>query len=367
MKIGILTFHRALNYGAVLQCYALSEVLKGMGHDVEVIDYRPPYIEKYRKVFLAENFSRKSLSAKIKMVCLIPATIIKKKRASSAFDAFLESRLKLSAPVYKAHDVPSYYDCIVFGSDQIWSLGICKGFDPVFWGQFPKRKSHFVAYAPSLENYQNFTEQEWSFVLEALNNFDHISVREEAFKDELEKRTTKKISWVLDPTLLVAPEILKKCIKKPAIDKYIFLFTVQSGRLPCEIAQRVAQEKGWKVVRARAIKRLSEEPGVIQMGACSPEEFLGLIYYAECIVTNSFHATALSVQLEKRFFSVKCERPKRIINILNALDLQDRYITKSEDVNVELTIDYTNVRQRMDALKAHSYEYIKSVFHNIHL
>ena len=40
MKIGILTFHRAHNYGAVLQCYALQEVLKGMGHEVEVIDYR---------------------------------------------------------------------------------------------------------------------------------------------------------------------------------------------------------------------------------------------------------------------------------------------------------------------------------------
>ena len=46
MKIGILTFHRAHNYGAVLQCYALQEVLKGMGHDVEVIDYRQSAIDK---------------------------------------------------------------------------------------------------------------------------------------------------------------------------------------------------------------------------------------------------------------------------------------------------------------------------------
>lgn len=46
MKIGILTFHRAINYGAVLQCYALSEVLKKMGHDVFVIDYRQPRVER---------------------------------------------------------------------------------------------------------------------------------------------------------------------------------------------------------------------------------------------------------------------------------------------------------------------------------
>ena len=49
MKIGILTFHRAINYGAVLQCYALQETLKRMGHNVEVIDYRQPMIEKAYK------------------------------------------------------------------------------------------------------------------------------------------------------------------------------------------------------------------------------------------------------------------------------------------------------------------------------
>lgn len=362
MKIGILTFHRALNYGAVLQCYALSEVLKGMGHDVEVIDYRPPYIEKYREVFSAADFSRKGLSAKIKMFCLIPATVIKKKRASSAFDSFLNKYLKMSVPVYRTLDLHSDYDCIVFGSDQIWSPWICQGFDPVFWGQFPKGKTRFVAYAPSLENYQNFSKQEWNFIVKALSNFDHVSVREEAFKNELEKRTTQKISWVLDPTLLVAPDTLKKCIKKPDIEKYILLFTVQPGCLAFETAQRMAQEKGWKVVRARTTKRLSEEPGVIQMGACSPEEFLGLIYYAECIITNSFHAAALSIQLEKKFFSVKCERPKRILNVLKALELQDRFITKPEDANVNSTIDYTHVKQKMENLKVHSYEYIRSIF-----
>jgi hypothetical protein len=44
MNIGIITFHRAHNYGAVLQCYALSQVLKHMGNDVEVIDYYPNYL-----------------------------------------------------------------------------------------------------------------------------------------------------------------------------------------------------------------------------------------------------------------------------------------------------------------------------------
>ena len=51
MKVGILTFHRAHNYGAVLQCYALQETLKRMGHDVQVIDYAQPWIEEFYKLF----------------------------------------------------------------------------------------------------------------------------------------------------------------------------------------------------------------------------------------------------------------------------------------------------------------------------
>ena len=45
MKVGILTFHRAHNFGAMLQCYALQEYLTKKGLNVEVIDYRQPYIE----------------------------------------------------------------------------------------------------------------------------------------------------------------------------------------------------------------------------------------------------------------------------------------------------------------------------------
>ena len=41
MKIGILTFHWPENYGAVLQAYALQSYLTDLGHDVEIINYRP--------------------------------------------------------------------------------------------------------------------------------------------------------------------------------------------------------------------------------------------------------------------------------------------------------------------------------------
>lgn len=61
MRIGVLTFHRALNYGAVLQCFALFKTLKSMGHDVEIIDYRPLFIERHRNLFYKKQFKKFSI------------------------------------------------------------------------------------------------------------------------------------------------------------------------------------------------------------------------------------------------------------------------------------------------------------------
>lgn len=58
MKIGIVTYHRALNYGAVLQCMSLYSALKRLGHDVEVVDYRPEAIEAYRMYFRWKDFKK---------------------------------------------------------------------------------------------------------------------------------------------------------------------------------------------------------------------------------------------------------------------------------------------------------------------
>ncbi len=51
MKIGIMTFNSAHNYGAVLQVWALTERLKSEGHQVEVINYRIPSIDNVYKIY----------------------------------------------------------------------------------------------------------------------------------------------------------------------------------------------------------------------------------------------------------------------------------------------------------------------------
>ena len=62
-RIGILTFHRAINYGACLQAYALKKYIKDQGNECDIIDYHCPAIEDfYNRVFLWED----SFKTKIK-------------------------------------------------------------------------------------------------------------------------------------------------------------------------------------------------------------------------------------------------------------------------------------------------------------
>lgn len=49
-KVGVLTFHMAHNYGAMLQAYALTMEVKKLGYNCEVIDYRFLYIDQWSRI-----------------------------------------------------------------------------------------------------------------------------------------------------------------------------------------------------------------------------------------------------------------------------------------------------------------------------
>ena len=77
LRVAIITFHRAINYGAVLQTYALSRYLKESGYDVRVLDYRANAIENSYKVKLGLD------AYSLKRMLLCPFSEAKKKRILS--------------------------------------------------------------------------------------------------------------------------------------------------------------------------------------------------------------------------------------------------------------------------------------------
>ena len=126
-KVGIITQHRVVNYGSVLQTYALQEKIKDMGYECEVIDYYPERFtplgmlkriknkgEKFQKSFLIRNAAR---------AIIIPSYIIRFRM----FFKFLNDYIDMAPKTYKSEkELESEnfdYDVYCTGSDQVWNYG----------------------------------------------------------------------------------------------------------------------------------------------------------------------------------------------------------------------------------------------------
>ena len=121
MKIGILTFHRALNYGALLQTYALQKVISGFDVKSEIIDYRNPIIEEaYRNKGFWE---RKGAIDKLRYILHRKNEVDKREK----FKAFIKNQLCLTKESYLNNDdlkkINDCYDVYITGSDQVWYYG----------------------------------------------------------------------------------------------------------------------------------------------------------------------------------------------------------------------------------------------------
>lgn len=132
-KIGILTFHRALNYGALLQAYSLQRVLVDNGYDAELIDYRCKFIESYYVPWWKKMF----ISPKRFVAGIIFNGDILRRRGE--FEKFTRTDIAVSSDKYESlmdlSAIQNRYDYFITGSDQVWSP-VCAGFDKAYFLDF---------------------------------------------------------------------------------------------------------------------------------------------------------------------------------------------------------------------------------------
>lgn len=200
MKIGILTFHRSINYGAVTQCYALATRLQNDFPEdiVEVIDYVPSWrVDAYKptiKNFLCGNLRKENgfvLNTKIvvkKMceLCTHPAHYM---WLRTRYNAFLRSMkiLPLSRTQYRQNDpeqfrqaVKGEYDLIIVGSDCVWEWTTIPLPSPYYLcGDFGALKASFAASAGT-DNYKLLGAEQQEKLRNALRDFSYIGVRDTA-------------------------------------------------------------------------------------------------------------------------------------------------------------------------------------------
>lgn len=349
MRIGILTFHRAHNYGAVLQCYALQTYLQELGHDVYVIDHEPRSFYRFYNWFVPQLLRVRNPFEFIRRIILLNA---KRKRYDS-FVNFIESRLRL-CPEGTIFTAP--FDVVIVGSDQVWNY--TDGFDPYYWGaiKFPKQTT-IVSYAASMQD--KWDEGYSSVIKELLRNFHRISVRESSLCYSLINLTgNEQIKHVLDPTLLLSSEQWSKLCAPRKIEKpYLLFFYVQFSSEAERVAKKIAVERNLQIIYLTSDVDAKTSKSV---WATSPEDFLSLFKYADFVVTASFHGTVFCLQFKKPFLSYKMGLGKdsRVSSLLEPLGLVSHFTNQYNPV-MDYLCSYNEPVLR--AMKAHSYEYLDSI------
>lgn len=332
MKIGILTFHCAHNYGAVLQCYALQETLKQMGYEVKVIDYHPRYL-KYSPFIWYKWISINPTKCLTKILFQLHTLSIQIKRFK-AFESFINKRLN----TYRLNlqKEQKEIQCFVFGSDQIWRK-TNGNFDSIYFGNFIAAKNcKLISYAASM-GVDTLTEKDKETITPWLKKFNLLTVREISLKKLLEPILNKNIEVTIDPTFLLSSNEWDKIAITPQYRKpYIIIYQVIENKETYKIAQIVAEKLNAEIIEiASNINKTSTNYRTIY--TASPEEFLGWIRNAKFIVTTSFHGTAFSIIYKKAFISIKQNKSSdlRIDSLLTYCDLNRRFISDAEEWKAE--------------------------------
>lgn len=362
MKIGILTFHFACNYGAVLQCYALQRYLTEAGHEVSVVDYRPRSVADGYRWFDIRRFWGSTPARLWRKTTSELKVVGSRRRRYAAFDSFVSASLNLTTHVNDPASMSALaddFDLIIAGSDQIWNSRLTDGIDPIYWGAFERNQgTSMISYAASMED--GFTKETADAVSSLLSAFDALSVREASLKDALEPYLCgRKVSTVVDPTLLLNGEQWSSLASEPLItEPYLLFYQVRRSEPARDAAIELARRKGLRPVFISAKPELENSPEVAE---ASPEQFVSLFKNASFVVTTSFHGTVFSLIFEKDFICMPVQdgRNSRQENLLSDVGLSERNITKLPEDDLK-AIDWASVAKRKAEMLESTYEYLKS-------
>lgn len=292
-RIATLTFHTAVNYGAALQMFALSDFLTREGHHVEILDYEPEALRA------AHHSKLRDCTTPRKLVKHLLTAVPQSKRRH-AFREFRERNVRLSPPIQNIDltFLAERYDGVVIGSDQVWNANIT-GFDTGYLLPFKASADiSRVSYAASIGMSQ-IPQPYADAMRSALTQYAGLSVREESAARLLATQFGLSAEVALDPVFLLDRSRWQELAESPrASSPFVFLYLVSPNSTAEKDARRYAREHQMQAVaiHKQYWRRLPETKSVL---AASPEQFLGHINDSAHMVTNSFHGMALSTIMRK--------------------------------------------------------------------
>lgn len=358
MKIGILTFHYAKNYGAVLQTYALLSKIRELGHDVWIINRIPDYTNLLR--WLYHHLSYKHIWGWLRFKrfsrqYLLPKTKLYQTQ-SSIIKGFPEDN----------------FDAVVVGSDQVWRWNYRMiGFN-YFLDFIPQGGVKKISYAASFGLSEwNDTPQNTTLVKQLLQSFAKVSVRENTGVEICKNYFDREAELVVDPTLLFARDFYESTLLKDyplQENNRVVSIMLSKPKQSIELS-RWAKERGME--HNELSRTYVEEPGLFwntirHLQHITVQEWLNEIRNAKYVVTNSFHATVFALLFEKPFVVVDLPRggSNRIETLLEYVGLENHFVKDLRDIDnvLEQSIDYSSVHAKLDEMRKVSIGFLKSCF-----
>lgn len=325
MKIGILTYHRSINYGAYLQAYALQNAISkymGPAVKVEIIDYDSEcstrfYNKIYKKAKGEIDYDRFVQYIKFKL-CI--------KRLKRSRHHFCSDDLDITNEFLKQQQ----YDLIVVGSDEIWKTDGMRGFPTAYWLHDLCDTTRKISYAASSRNrIDRLGKDKIKYIADSLSGFEYIGVRDRYTKKLVDSVVNKDISIQnCDPVFLhdFVPDetqFSKLKNKNPLFnEKKVLLIMIPDDKLCNLIKLKMGDEY---VIVSVMDRNQSADLNILGLG---PFEWVNLIAHADCVVTNRFHGCVFSVKFNKPFIAVDDyddEDSSKMLDLLERMGLEDHY------------------------------------------
>ncbi len=337
----VVTVYDSMNYGSYFQAHAIEWEL-GKYDSVQFVDVHHQSTIKQTINMCLRKLVKGKWSAAIldlKKYCIF-------KKAKKTFSVIDVSKIDKS-------DRSWYF----FGSDEIWNISRAKiSRTKEFFGySFPKH--HRVAIAPSINTSKLEQFENSEYIVQELNKFTAISVRDMHSRKVIERLISAKCTLVADPTLLFTKDTYKKYIVNHNDRNYILLYSY--GRMLnnnvinaiCEFAKK----KGLSIISVGNWFDFCDKNIVVK-----PETFLAYVESAEYVFTDTFHGLMFSLIFEKQFLTFPCGNIK-VEETLDILNIRERMYDGRQSIENHLgeNIDYNILSTKVQRFGEETRTYIE--------
>lgn len=386
-KVGLAITTYTHNYGSFLQSFALVETIKRLGYTPEVISTKGVQnliSSARRKYFLKRMFNINELLSYSVMFKGIGMKLINndyaknQKIRGAAFDRFRDKYFSFSPVGHTWEEVGNIcrdYCAVVVGSDQLWRPANIEG--GYFTLEFVPDEINKVAYAPSF-GIPRLEKPQAEKVKHFIPRLNHIGVREERGQQIIKELTGIDVPVVCDPTLLFTKEDWDSYVGDRLInDDYVLTYFIGDHEDYLRFAKRLSDYWGIKVVGIVHIDGYNNNISTYIDDTpydIDPFQFINLVKFAKCVLTDSFHCSVFSIHFEKEFFAFKrfsdtntMSTNNRLTTLFNVAGIEGRILSGKEDISDSLfkPINYSVVRENIQKKRDFSMDYLSNALANV--